>query len=536
MNPLALCNFEGAHYLFFGPNVAPLVYYSHLPTAIISLILGVVILMRDRCSLSNQILFVITLAFSAWVFLDSVFWATNRSDIVMFTWAMTVLLEPLVHIAGLYLLYVLVEKRDMPFLWKTLLFVLYLPLTVFAPTALNLSGLDLPSCLALEGPIAKYYSYGLEIFSMVVVLIYATVRFDKEKDKTRRREIFTLSSAVFLLLFAFSWGNIIGSFSDDWQLGQYGLFGMPIFIALLMYAIVKYRTFNIKLLGAVALVFALCVLTFALMFVGVDVVRPVAAVNFVLALGFGFMLIRSVSREVRLREAVEQLSEEKSEFMTFASHEIRNPITRVQGYASEILEGDMGETNPQVKDAVEKILISAKDVIALIAQFLNKSKFELGQISYERRDFDLGAMVRAVTEGLKPLAQSKGLVLKTGIDLSQHFTAHVDEGKMKEVIGNLIDNSIKYTPTGSVTVSVSRHNGSAIVSIADTGLGIAPEVLPALFKKFSRADAAKANLLGTGVGLFLAKTFVEAMDGKIWVESAGKDKGSTFYIELPLVQ
>jgi len=110
-----------------------------------------------------------------------------------------------------------------------------------------------------------------------------------------------------------------------------------------------------------------------------------------------------------------------------------------------------------------------------------------------------------------------------------------DEPKLREVIGNLVDNSIKYTKAGGITLEIEKRNGMARVIVADTGVGIAHETTPHLFKKFSRADAQKMNLRGTGLGLFLAKTFIEGMGGKIWAESDGLDKGSRFIIELHTV-
>ncbi|MBV9456939.1 MAG: ATP-binding protein [Bradyrhizobium sp.] len=103
---------------------------------------------------------------------------------------------------------------------------------------------------------------------------------------------------------------------------------------------------------------------------------------------------------------------------------------------------------------------------------------------------------------------------------------------MKEVLRNIVDNAIKYTAHGSVTISAERAADRVRVTISDTGAGIAPEVLPHLFQKFSRADAAKANLLGSGIGLYLARVFVEAQGGRIWAESEGPNNGSTFNVEL----
>src|SRR3989338_1237261 len=105
-NP-AFCDFDGPAYFLFSSNVPPLVYYSHIPIALISLILGFFVLLKNRKALSNRILFCLTLAFSAWVFLDSIFWASNRSDVIMFIWSLQILFEPIVYISALYLLYVL---------------------------------------------------------------------------------------------------------------------------------------------------------------------------------------------------------------------------------------------------------------------------------------------------------------------------------------------------------------------------------------------------------------------------------------------
>ena len=107
--------------------------------------------------------------------------------------------------------------------------------------------------------------------------------------------------------------------------------------------------------------------------------------------------------------------------------------------------------------------------------------------------------------------------------------------RIKQVIGNLIDNSIKYTPKGHIEVTVNRHHDKLIVKVSDTGLGINPEIMPKLFQKFSRAqNASEANILGTGLGLYVARQLVQANKGRVWAESEGEERGSTFFFVLPL--
>jgi len=236
---------------------------------------------------------------------------------------------------------------------------------------------------------------------------------------------------------------------------------------------------------------------------------------------------------VRLKQALEASNEQLSEFMSLATHEIRNPATYIKGFAAGALEGDLGPLTPAMKDGMQKIYVRVNDIIHLGNQYLDKSKLELNQLKYEFADIDLGALVNTLVAEFQAHAEQKGITLQSAIDANEHYVAHADTGKIKEVIGNLIDNSIKYTPQGEVKVSLEKGNGTVTVKIADTGVGIPADTIPQLFKKFSRADAQKVNLLGTGLGLYLAKIFIDAHKGRIWVESPGKDQGSTFFVELP---
>jgi signal transduction histidine kinase len=128
---------------------------------------------------------------------------------------------------------------------------------------------------------------------------------------------------------------------------------------------------------------------------------------------------------------------------------------------------------------------------------------------------------------------NKSLTLEFVCDQSKSYQINADKGKIKQVIGNLIDNSVKYTPSGHIKVCLEKKNGKLLISIKDTGVGITPEVLPNLFTKFSRApDASKTNILGTGLGLFVARKMIEAHKGRVWAESDGQGKGSQFYVEL----
>jgi signal transduction histidine kinase len=201
-----------------------------------------------------------------------------------------------------------------------------------------------------------------------------------------------------------------------------------------------------------------------------------------------------------------------------------------------LLDGDKGEVTPQVKDLLQKIMISGNDVITLLAQYLDKSKIELGQLEYSPAIFDAGATVNEILAIFAVHAEQKKIKITKSIAKTRKHMINVDQARFKEVIINIIDNAVKYTPEGSITVTVKSEEGKVVVKVSDTGVGIDKKVIPSLFKEFSRSDLQKVNILGTGIGLYLAKKFTEAQKGSIWAESEGAGKGSQFYVAFPEVK
>ncbi len=262
------------------------------------------------------------------------------------------------------------------------------------------------------------------------------------------------------------------------------------------------------------------------------------------------MLNRSVKQEVQAREKIElladdlekanvrltELDRQKSEFVSFATHQLRAPLTAMKGYASLLLEGDMGVLAPESKEGISRIFESTNTLVTIVDDYLNISRIELGTMKYAFETIDLKMLVEDTIAELKPNIDKTGLKFSCTIDTEcTDYRTTADRDKLKQVIANVIDNSLKYTPSGSVAVSLSLDKASHrfVFKVTDTGVGIAPEVLPRLFQKFSRAENAnKTNIRGTGLGLFVAKQMIEAHHGTIRAESPGEGKGSTFIVEL----
>lgn len=264
---------------------------------------------------------------------------------------------------------------------------------------------------------------------------------------------------------------------------------------------------------------------------------------------FSLLLVNSVDNEVRAREKVQtlatdlaqansrlqELDQQKSEFVSLASHQLRGPLTAIKGYASLILEGDFGDVPQKIKEPLENIFNSSQAMVILVGDYLNVSRIEQGSMKYDYSIFNLKELISSIIQELKPTIEKANLDISFDFDASDSYIVNADQGKIKQVISNLIDNSTKYTPQGWIKVKISKDKTTKkiLITIKDTGVGIRPEVLPNLFAKFTRApDANKTNIMGTGLGLYVAKKMIEAHNGKIWAESEGQNKGSTFFIEL----
>jgi signal transduction histidine kinase len=301
-------------------------------------------------------------------------------------------------------------------------------------------------------------------------------------------------------------------------------------------AITRYHLFGIEVILTEILVGVIGILLVVQIFTAPSTVwRIVNGGIFVLYCIFGYLLIRGVFREIRRREELEKISQAKSEFISITSHQLRTPLSAIKGYLSMVLEGTYGGISERVKKVIENVYTANERLIKLVNSFLDVSRIELGREELKLERISIEDLISETVSEMEIEARKKNLYLKFERPKIALPKILIDRGRIKEVISNLIDNAIKYTQKGGITIKSQISNGKCQISISDTGEGLTKEEISRLFESFSRGTAgAKFWTEGVGLGLYVSKKFVELHGGKIWAESEGKGKGSTFYIELPI--
>lgn len=334
----------------------------------------------------------------------------------------------------------------------------------------------------------------------------------------------------------------------------YSLAGIlsPFFLVLFSsYSIFRYHLFNIRILFAEAVLFFILFITFIQIFIISDPLQILLrSMVFITLLFLSVMLIRSVNNEVRRKEELQRLTddlaeanaelrrldESKTEFISIASHQLRTPLSAIKGFVALLADGSYGTLPKTAEDIVKRVSIATERLIRLVENLLNISRMEAGRLEYRYTEVDFSDVLFELRDSFSVLASEKEVAISFDIPERGVMPCFLlDRDKMIEVISNLIDNALKYTPHGFVRVRAELLYDAVRISVTDTGMGFSPEMKPLLFQKFSRGrHAERFDTNGSGLGLYVGKRMVEAQGGKIWATSEGEGKGSSFFVSFPI--
>jgi len=262
---------------------------------------------------------------------------------------------------------------------------------------------------------------------------------------------------------------------------------------------------------------------------------------------FGVSLTRSVVREVEQKERLQKLSDElkianvrlqeldqqKTDFLSIASHQLRTPLTVFKGFLELLEDGGYGKPTKDMMKVFKDLDINNEHLVKLVDEFLNVSRIEQGRTKWDFKENNINQIVAEAVQQLNDKANNKKMEIVWS-DNNQPLSAIMDQEKIFHVVYNYIDNAIKYSDRGQVIIKVSEENDGIALRVKDSGIGFGAVDGDSFFQKFYRGtNVSGINVGGTGLGLYVCLKFIEAHRGKVWGDSPGLGKGSEFGFWIP---
>jgi len=533
-------------------------------STLVSIIISIIVISNNRKSITNKTFFAFAISTIIWGiinYLNSQISFKNE-DIALFFLRLNLFLG-LSQAFFLFRFFIVFPKEIYKQKWfeKFLILPLILITSILIFTPYVFSQVS----VFIGGHIDQVVNgKGIALFGMTAIglvisgLIIIFKKYLKYKDIERMQSRLILNGS-FLMFFLIILFNFVlpNFFNNSIYVPYSAVFVIP-FLILTCYSILQYHLFSLKVITTELITFILWIfiLTRTLMALTLQE-KIINGILFIIVVIVGILLIKSVRKEVKQRERLEFLDKEleksnnylekandklksldklKTEFVSLASHQLRSPLTAIKGYAEMLIAGDYGNIGDEAREAIDRMYQSSKNLAIVVEDLLSVTKIEAGGMKYEMAPFDLSKVVEDEVKDFTMVIEKKGLKLNFEKDESSMCMANGDKEKIRQIIINFIDNSVKYTKEGSINVSVKNKNNKVVFCVKDTGMGMTEEIKESLFQKFARGDAAKMNSTGTGLGLYLAKQIIEAHKGRVWVESDGPNKGSAFYMELEAIK
>jgi len=356
------------------------------------------------------------------------------------------------------------------------------------------------------------------------------------------------------LLIGFGILDLIG------PLGFLPAYGIPIypvvflsaipFAVLLGYAIIRYNALNVKTITAEVMIFSLNALVLGQIFFSRSTTEVILRVLIsVVVLVFSVILIHSVNNEIKRREEVTKLAQsleqanlrlqevdrQKTDFLSIASHQLRTPLSIANGYIELLHDGAYGKIPKQAKEILANMDESNGRLVKLVDEFLDITRIEQGRTKFDCKNLDMNDIIDSAVQELNDRANQKGLKIVWHRP-TEPTMAEVDDDKIRHVVFNFIDNAIKYTDKGHVTVEVKAEDNGWSIMVRDHGFGFGKLDEANFFQKFYRGENVKGtNVTGTGIGLYVCRMFIEGHGGHVWAHSEGLGKGSEFGLWVPRI-
>jgi len=508
---------------------------------------------RDRI---NRLYFLIILATSLWAFS---YWRWLSSDNIESGLIWVRLLSvgsTFIPIFFFHWLASLLKIEKSQKIIIRIIYILGVTLLLFSFSRFYISGVEQKLFFPYwPNPGLLYNVYLLFIY--IFLVIYSIKLLIKHYKKVVGEEKKRIEYVLLGISVAFGGGFFNFPLWYDIPILPYGNFVVALFPFFFGYATIKYHLFNVKVIATELFAIAIWAFLFVKILISGNINDLLLnGILFIIVVFFGLLLIKSVIKEVEQKEKIAQMAEEvkksyevekkaneelklldnvKNQFLTQTQHDLRTPLSTIRGYCDLMIGGTLGKQNKKTIDVVKRIEAVATAKIQDVDNFLDAAQFRLGKgVINAQPGVNVMLLLDEIQNTLKLKYEQKGLYLNIEKP-SQEIVISADKEKLKAAIFNIVDNAIKYTEKGGITIKLLITNNKLLITISDTGIGIPAEKVKTIFEdKFERTEQAKKVAEGKGVGLYLSGQIIKLHNGKAWVESDGEGKGSAFYIELPI--
>lgn len=538
--------------LFDFQSTPLLLFATSIPLVIISLFFAAYFITREGGTRRSWLLFFITAFYTLWVGLDIIIWTATSHQLIITAYAITPFIESIM--AGCAYLFALSIFRypngNTPL--RTAIFVAGIPLVfaILAPTTLIAIGWYDPLTCSLNsgGGIVWRLLYIYEIVLGVLVLSL-TGKTLQQRDAALGKQKVTehplIGVGLSLLLFFFAIGGISTGISGDLHIGLSRSIGMMCFWLAIFSVAMRSTFLSTKISITQVLITILWLTQAVIVFIRDSVVA--ASISRISVGPLAILSIYAFLRADRERNIHDQLQEAsitlqkqnnqllelnqtKTEFLSFVTHQLRAPLTALQ-WGIETAIQQTANLPEETQNIIKQLNITVQQMSRTVTDFLSESRFDQGIFVLHVSKIDLVPMIKKLINEYQPVAESKKITLDCVTP--ERLIGSFDEVKIEQVLGNVIDNALKFTTTGGVMVSAFTRETNIRIEIVDSGAGLLPTEIPELFERFSPARMEQKTDSGSGMGLYVARRIVELHGGVIGAESPGKGFGSTFWIEIP---
>lgn len=501
-------------------------------------ILGFVIYITNRKSITNKLFFVFSIITILWSLFNYINYQKTSPNVVLWSLRIVIFLGVWHSFTFFSFLYVF-PKGKIVFSW--LYKFLLIPI-VCITSLITLTRFVFPEIaqLSSDGSVSKMIvGKGIFLFLFVVaglviggvsIFIRKTYR---AKDNDKKQHILILIGTVIMFSLLITFNVILPVVFLNVRFIPLGaLFIFP-FVAFTGYAIYKHRLFNLRSTAVAGLTFILSIISFSEIIFADNISSIIYRSSiFIIVLVISFIMNKFVHTISEQREKLQNANEQQTNLINFITHQIKGFFTKSKYIFSALLEGDYGNLDDNMKRIVKEGLRSDNQGIDMVQNILSAANIKRGTMAYAMSTINFKVTVFDVVSEQKKNAEAKGLSFD--LDIKEgNYNIYGDSFQLRNVIKNIIDNSIKYTPQGGLKISLSETGGKILFSVKDTGVGLTKDDKQKLFTEGGKGkNSQKINVDSTGFGLFIAKNIIEAHKGRIWAESEGEGKGSEFFVEL----